>query len=159
MYQKHQHSACTSERVPIKSGDAKSRLQRQPTAFHEQRRLRSLRLEEGDQSAHLAEIEAIDRVLANVLGFTGGIAAETKDFRREALFGRNELRRAVIAVLREANGPMTTRQIAERVMATKGKALKPGRVAKNYIRRVRVVCQHLPVERGMVNDVQVWRQN
>lgn len=122
------------------------------------RRLRSLRLEEGDQAAHLADIEAIDRVLINVLGFTGDIAAETKDFRREALFGRSELRRAVIAVLREANGPLTTRQITERVMATKGVVLKPGRVAKEYINRVRVVCQHLPVERGMVEGVQVWRR-
>lgn len=103
------------------------------------RRLRSLRLEEGDQAAHLADIEAIDRVLINVLGFTGDIAAETKDFRREALFGRSELRGAVIAVLREANEPLTTRQITERVMATKGKALKPGRQSKDWITRARRV--------------------
>lgn len=122
------------------------------------RRLRSLRLEEGDQAAHLADIEAIDHVLVNVLGFTGDIAAETKDFRREALFGRSELRRAVIAVLREANQPLTTRQITERVMATKGKALKPGRQSKDWITRVRVVCQRLPLERGMVEGLQVWRR-
>lgn len=122
------------------------------------RRLRSLRLEEGDQAAHLADIEAIDRVLTNVLGFTGDIAEHSRDFRREALFGRSELRRAVIAVMREANGPLTTRQVAERVMATKGKALEPPRVAKQYIRRVRVVLNHLPLERGLVEGVQVWRQ-
>lgn len=123
------------------------------------RRLRSLRLEEGGQSAHLADIEAIDRVLVNVLGFSGDIGAETKDFRRGALFGRSELRRAVIAVLREANEPLTTRQITERVMATKGKTLKPGRVGKEYINRVRVVCQHLRLERGMVEGVQAWWTN
>lgn len=97
-------------------------------------------------------------MLINVLGFTGDIAAETKDFRREALFGRSELRRAVIAVLREANEPLTTRQITERVMATKGKALKPGRVGKDWITHVRAVCQHLPLERGLVEGVQVWRK-
>lgn len=43
-------------------------------------------------------------------------------------------------------------------MATKGVALKPGRVSKEYINWVRVVCQHLPLERGMDEGMQVWRR-
>jgi len=66
------------------------------------KRLRSLRLGEGDRDPHLADISAIDRVLVNVLGYTGDIEAASKDFRREAVFNRSELRRTVIAVLREA---------------------------------------------------------
>lgn len=95
------------------------------------RRLRSLRLKEGDESQVLADLAAIDRVLVNVIGYRGDIEAESRDFRREALFDRNGLRRAVLVVLRQANGPLTTREITERVMATKGKALKPGKVVED----------------------------
>ena len=111
------------------------------------KRLRSIRKAEGDEAAHLADIAAMDRVLVNVLGFTGDIGEASRDFRREALFQRGELRRAVMVVLREANGPLTTRQITERVMSTKGKTLKPGRLSKEWIKRVRVVC----------NQLQAWR--
>jgi hypothetical protein len=122
------------------------------------KRLRSLRKGDGDEAANLADIAAIDRVLVNVLGFTGDIEEQTRDFRREALFGRGELFRTVIAVLREANEPLTTRQITERVMATKGKALKPGRLSKEWINRVRHVLRKLPLDRTMVEGIQVWRK-
>ncbi len=121
--------------------------------------MRSLRLKEGDDAAVLADIAAIDHVLVNVIGFTGDIAALSRDFRREALFRRGELQRAVSAVLRQANGPLTTRQIAERVMATKGKALEPGRLAKEWINRTRKVCQRLPsVEMVRQDGLQVWQR-
>jgi hypothetical protein len=116
------------------------------------KRLRSLRLNEGDTTQVSADIAAIDRVLVNVLGYSGDIAAESRDFRREALFGRGELQRAVATVLREANGPLTARQITGRVMATKGKALKPGRLAKEWINRVRKVCQRMPLETSRADD-------
>jgi hypothetical protein len=116
------------------------------------KRLRSLRLNEGDKDQVLADIAAIDRVLVNVLGYAGDIEADSRDFRREALFGRGELQRAVMVALREANGPLTARQITARVMATKGKALKPGRVSKEWINRVRKVCQRLPVEMVRADD-------
>lgn len=123
------------------------------------KRLRSLRKAEGDEAAHLADIAAIDRVLVNVLGFTGDIEEQSRDFRREALFGRSELRRAVIAVLREANGPLTARQITERVMATKGKVLKPGRLSKDWITRVRVVLRHMAgLDLTLVDGLQAWER-
>lgn len=123
------------------------------------KRLRSLRLKEGDTDAVEADIAAIDRVLINVLGYTGDIEAETRDFRREAIFDRNELRRAVLVALRQANGPLTTRQLTERVMAFKGKTLKPGRLAKEWINRVRVVCRKLPgLDRTAVDGVQAWQR-
>lgn len=124
------------------------------------RRLRSLRLKQGDEGEHLADLAAIDRVLVNVIGYTGDIEAETRDFRREAIFDRNELRRAVMLVLRQANGPLTTRQITERVMATKGKTLKPGRLSKEWINRVRVVCRKAPaIEQTLADGLQAWRRH
>ncbi|MBZ0163411.1 MAG: hypothetical protein K8H74_11940 [Notoacmeibacter sp.] len=123
------------------------------------RRLRSLRTGEGQVSEIEADIAAIDRVLVNVLGFNGDIAEASRDFRREALFRRGELKRAVLDVLRQANGPLTTRQITARVMAIKGKELQPGRVSKEWINRVRKVCQKLEtVDTVRVDGVQRWKR-
>ncbi|MEX0956967.1 MAG: hypothetical protein WDZ83_17350 [Rhizobiaceae bacterium] len=107
------------------------------------RLLRSLRLKEGDQSAIEADIAAIDRVLVNVIGFKGDIETLTRDFRREALFTHGELQRFVMQVLREANGPLTSRQITERVMDRKGATMVPGQDSKKRIERVRAVCKRL----------------
>lgn len=107
------------------------------------RLLRSLRLKEGDATTIEADIAAIDRVLVNVIGFKGDIEAITRDFRREALFKRGELQRLVMQVLREANEPLTTRQITERVMICKGAAMTPGRDSKERINRVRHVLKRL----------------
>lgn len=41
-------------------------------------------------------------------------------------------------------------------MAINGRQLEPPRVAKQYIRRVRGVLNHLLLERGMVEGMQVW---
>lgn len=123
------------------------------------RRLRSLRLKEGKESETLADIAAIDRVLINIIGFAGDIEALSRDFRREAIFRHGELQRAVYAVLREANGQLTTRQITERVMASKGKALTAGRLSKEWINRVRKICQRTPyVEMERQDGLQTWRR-
>ena len=107
---------------------------------------------------HEADIAAIDRVLVNVLGFTGDIDALTRDFRREALFQRNELRRMVCEALREANGPLTVRQITERVIARKGLTMRPGKQSKQWINRVRKICQKLPLEAVRADGCQAWRR-
>lgn len=121
--------------------------------------LRTLRLAEGDQTGILADIAAIDRVLVNVIGFQGDIEALSRDFRREAIWKRNELKRAVLAALREANGPLTSRQITERVMSRKGKAMTQGALSKQWINRVRKVCGKLPIEAAEVDGIQAWRLN
>lgn len=123
------------------------------------RRLRSLRLKDGKETEILADIAAIDRVLINVIGFQGDIETLSRDFRREAIFRHGELQRAVYAVLREANEPLTTRQITERVMAAKGKTLEAGRLSKEWINRVRKVCQRIPsVEMERQDGLQMWRR-
>jgi hypothetical protein len=121
------------------------------------RRVRNLRLKDGEETETLADIAAIDRVLVNVIGFQGDIEALSRDFRREAIFRHGELQRAVYAVLREASGPLTTRQITERVMAAKGKRLEAGRLSKEWINRVRKVCQRMPpVEMERRDGLQTW---
>ena len=120
--------------------------------------LRKLRKQEGDTTSVTADIAAIDRVLVNVIGFTGDIDALTRDFRREALFKRGELQRLVLAVLREANEPLTTRQITERVMDRKGSTMTPGRDSKQRIHTVRLLCKRLACAKvGIVDGSVVWR--
>lgn len=90
-----------------------------------------------------ADIAAIDHVLVNVLGYGEDIEAVTRDFRREAIFRRGEMFAAVCDVLRRADRPLTTREIATAVYGTKGKVLKPGRQSKEWINRVRHACKRL----------------
>lgn len=122
------------------------------------RRLRSLRLKEWDVDAIWSDIAAIDRVLANVLGYTGDIEAETRDFSRETLFRRGDLQRMVCTVLREANRPLTTREITAIVISRKGLTMDNYRQAKQWINRVRKVCQRLPgLDQTLADDgCQAW---
>jgi hypothetical protein len=121
------------------------------------RLLRRLRKQEGDTASVTADIAALDRVLVNVIGFTGDIEAITRDFRREALFQRGELQRLVMAVLREANEPLTTRQITERVMSRKGASMTPGRDAKQRIHTVRLLCKRLDrVRETRADGLAAW---
>lgn len=110
---------------------------------HRGKRLRSLRTGDMEADQALADIAAIDRVLRNVLAFEGDIEAVTKDFKRVAIFRRGELLRRVCDVLRAAEGPLTARQIMERVAAGKGLQMRPGKQSKEWINRVRKVCQSL----------------
>lgn len=106
-----------------------------------------------------ADIAAIDRVLVNVLGYEGDIQAVARDFKREALFRRGELFKAVCDVLRRADKPMTAREIAGIVYGAKGKALEPGPVSKQWIARVRKCCQRVPGAAMVRDDTgsMAWR--
>jgi len=103
--------------------------------------LRSLRLEQGDIESIRADIAAIDRVLVNVLGYSGDIEAVSRDFKRNPSFGRGEMLRAVLDVLRKADAPMLTRDLTVAVFESKGLTLPPGETGRNRINRVRKICQ------------------
>lgn len=118
--------------------------------------LRSLRLEEGDPDTIRADIAAIDRVLVNVLGYTGDIEAVSRDFKRNPSFGRGELLRAVLDVLRKADEPLSTRDLTVAVFKAKGLVLPPGVTGKNRINRVRKVCQQVPDICEVGSARQAW---
>jgi len=73
----------------------------------------------------LAEIKndvgAIDRVLVS-LGYEGDLDAQMPRQKREVIFGRGELTRAVLDELRGADGPMTSREIAKAIVSLSGDA-------------------------------------
>jgi len=73
----------------------------------------------------LAEIKndvgAIDRVLGS-LGYDGDLDAQMPRQKRDVIFGRGELTRAVLDELRGADGPMTSREIAKAIVSLSGDA-------------------------------------
>jgi hypothetical protein len=61
-----------------------------------------------------ADIEAVDRALG-ICGYKGDLDAAMPRARREVAFAKGELTRGIFNELREAERPLTSRQIAERV--------------------------------------------
>lgn len=57
------------------------------------------------------DIGAIDRTLS-VLGYEGDLDAAMPRQKREVIFGRGELSRAIYGELRHAEGPLSSRNIA-----------------------------------------------
>ena len=117
--------------------------------------LRSLRLAD-DPEPIKSDIAAIDRVLVNVLGYKGDIEAVSRDFKRNPSFGRGEMMRAVLNVLRKADAPMLTRDLTVAVFEAKGLTLPPGEVGRNRINRVRKICQQVPGVCEVGGGRQAW---
>ncbi|MDF1609527.1 hypothetical protein PZ897_15175 [Hoeflea sp. YIM 152468] len=91
--------------------------------------------------------QTLPRLIAfcvNVLGYQGGIEAVSRDFKRNPSFGRGEMMRAVLDVLRKAQAPKLTRDLTVAVFESKGLTLPPGQVGKDRINRVRKICQQVP---------------
>jgi hypothetical protein len=58
------------------------------------------------------DLDALDRTL-NTLGYEGDLDAMMPRQKRHVVFGKGELFRSCMDVLRDADGPMTSRQIAQ----------------------------------------------
>jgi hypothetical protein len=87
----------------------------------------------------LAEIKndvgALDRVLGT-LGYTGDLDAEMPRQKREVLFGRGELTRAILDELRDAPAPMMSREIAQAIVALNGQDGRDRKMISELTRRV-----------------------
>jgi hypothetical protein len=116
----------------------------------------SLRLEDGNPDTIRDDIAAIDRVLVNVLGYKGDIEAVSRDFKRNPSFGRGEMMRAVLDVLRKADAPMLTRDLTVAVFEAKGLTLPPGETGRSRINRVRKICQQVPGIAEVSGVRQAW---
>jgi hypothetical protein len=65
------------------------------------------------------DVAAIDRVLGT-LGYKGDLDAAMPRQKREVIFGKGELTRAVLNELRETGEAMTSRQIAQAIVSLRG---------------------------------------
>lgn len=68
-----------------------------------------------------SDIEAVDRALS-VCGYKGDLDAAMPRARREVMFGKGELTRAIADQLRTASGPLTSRDIAQAIVELRGDA-------------------------------------
>ena len=81
------------------------------------------------------DIGAIDRVLGT-LGYTGDLDAEMPRQKRQVIFGRGELTRAILDALRGADGLMTSREIAQEIVAVSGQDARDRKFITEHTRRV-----------------------
>jgi hypothetical protein len=104
-------------------------LTKRADLFNEAERLR-------DRLAEIKnDIGAIDRTLT-VLGYKGDLDAAMPRQKREVIFGRGELSRAIYAELREATGPLSSRDIAREIVALRGEDARDRKYLSELTKRV-----------------------
>src|SRR5262249_12545479 len=81
------------------------------------------------------DIQALDRTLAT-LGFSGDLDAMMPRQRRQVIFGRGELVRAILDERRSAGKPMRSREIAHALIAAKGDDPRDLRYIADLTRRI-----------------------
>ena len=81
------------------------------------------------------DIDALDRTL-RTLGYDGDLDAQMPRQKRHVIFGRGELFRGCMDVLRHAKGPLTSRQIAQELVAVSGLDARDRRYVSDLTKRV-----------------------
>ena len=90
-------------------------LKKRVDLFHEAETIR-------DRLAEIRnDIDAMDRVLGT-LGYTGNLDAEMPRQKRHVVFGKGELTTNILRELRMAEGPLTSRELAQSLVALHGDA-------------------------------------
>ncbi len=104
-------------------------LKKRADSFNEAERIR-------DRLAEIKnDIGAIDRVLG-ALGYAGDLDAAMPRQKREVLFGRGELSRAIYDELREENAPLSSRDIARSIVALRGEDARDRKYLSDLTKRV-----------------------
>ena len=102
----------------------------------------------------LAEIKndlgALDRTL-NVLGYTGDLDAEMPRQKREVIFGRGELSKAIMAELRHAETALSSRDIAREIVTLRGEDARDRKYLAELTKRVSKALRALR-EEGLVRS-------
>lgn len=103
----------------------------------------------------LAEIRndlgAIDRTLA-ILDYKGDLDAAMPRQKREVIFGRGELSRAIYEELRDSEGPVSSRDIARSIVALRGEDARDRRYLSDLTKRVSKALRQMR-EAGQVRRV------
>lgn len=96
------------------------------------------------------DIGAIDRTLS-VLGYTGDLDAAMPRQKREVIFGRGELSRAIMGELRHAEGPLSSRDIAQTIVAMRGEDARDRKYISDLTKRVSKALRQMKAE-GLVRS-------
>jgi hypothetical protein len=81
------------------------------------------------------DIGALDRTLS-VLGYTGDLDAAMPRQKREVIFGKGELSKAIYGELRTATGPLSSREIAREIVAMRGEDARDRKYLSDLTKRV-----------------------
>lgn len=103
------------------------------------------------------DIGAIDRTL-NVLGYAGDLDAAMPRQKREVIFGRGELSRAIMGELRHAEGPLSSRDIAQTIVAMRGEDARDRKYISDLTKRVSKALRQMKAE-GLVRGVADTKGN
>lgn len=126
-------------------------LKKRADLFNEAERIR-------DRLAEIKnDIGAIDRTL-NVLGYAGDLDAAMPRQKREVIFGRGELSRAIMGELRHAEGPLSSRDIAQTIVAMRGEDARDRKYISDLTKRVSKALRSMKVE-GLVRSVADTKGN
>lgn len=98
------------------------------------------------------DILAVDRVL-NALGYTGDLDREMPRQKRQVIFGKGELTRAILGELRGADGPMTSREIAQAIVALSGQDARDRKFMGDHTKRVSKALRALREENVVRSSV------
>jgi hypothetical protein len=88
------------------------------------------------------DVSAIDRVLGT-LGYTGDLDAEMPRQKRNVIFGKGELRRGILDQLRGVDGPITSREIAQGMVAVSGQDARDRKYITEHTKRVSKTLRQL----------------
>jgi hypothetical protein len=89
-----------------------------------------------EQLAHVGnDIEALDRTLVS-LGYDGDLKTVQPRGNRIVFFARDELRRFLLDELRKATGPISSRDLAEKIIGMEGKDAHDRRLRNDMVKRV-----------------------
>ncbi len=80
------------------------------------------------------------------LGYTGDLDAAMPRQKREVIFGRGELTRAIMDELRFAEGPLSSRELAQSVIATTGMDKRDRKYVADMTRRLSKTLRALAAE-------------
>lgn len=120
-------------------------LTKRADLFNEAERLR-------DRLAEIRnDIGAVDRTLG-VLGYTGDLDAAMPRQKREVMFGRGELSKAIYEELRNATGPLFSRDIAREVVAMRGEDARDRKYLSDLTKRVSKALRQMKAD-GHVRSV------
>jgi hypothetical protein len=91
------------------------------------------------------DIGAIDRVLGT-LGYAGDLDAAMPRQKREVIFGRGELSKAIMGELRHAEGPLSSRDIAREIVTMRGEDARDRKYLSELTKRVSKALRQMKAE-------------
>lgn len=103
------------------------------------------------------DIGALDRVLG-ALGYAGDLDAAMPRQKREVIFGRGELSKAIMGELRHATGPVSSRDIAREIVAMRGEDARDRKYISDLTKRVSKALRQMKAE-GLVRSIPDTKGN